>query len=541
MVALEVIQGPDLGRAFQLGLGETVIGRQSRQVPLTDSTVSRQHARLGQRDAGWYIEDVGSVNGTFVNGVRVRRPTRLHLGDQIRCGRTLLVFGSGDERATPPPVDVDEEGKFLDASIMATVPANEDSVIIPTPEAGAEAIDNLRILYNLSSEVASIFNLEQLLRRTVDMIFEVMPADRAYILLIGPDGELIPEAARSRDENQGERVPISRTIINEVVRKEVGVLSSNAMRDKRFSSGKSVHDYGIRSAICVPIKGREKPLGVIHVDCSVSDYTYSTEQLRLLTAIGYQTGLAVENVRLYEAAVKSERLAAMGETVAALSHHIKNILQALGGGTDLVEKALAQANVAKAQDAWPIIRRNLDRINGVMLNMLAFSKPRPRRLESLNVNYVMQECIDLVTPPADERGVALITDLADVPPVPGDAAGLHQAFLNLLTNALDAVESQTGAITVTSQFDSMNRQVIVRVTDNGVGIEPEERERIFEVFHTTKGRKGTGLGLAVAKKVVTEHGGKIEVQSAPGAGTTFTIALPAQVGGAPSSYDTQTR
>jgi len=540
MIALEVIQGPDKGRAFQLGAGETIIGRQSSRVPLTDGTVSRRHTRLTQKDGIWQLEDLGSVNGTFVNGMRVTRTIRLHLGDQIRCGRTLMVFGSGIEGAAPP-VDMDEDGKFLDAAIMATVPANEDSVIIPTPEAGAEAIDNLRILYNLSGEVASIFNLDQLIQRTLDMIFDVMEADRAFILLIGENGRLIPKAAKDRSDSPQPEFPISRTIINEVVSKEVGVLSSNAMRDKRFSSGKSVHDFGIRSAICVPIKGREKVLGVIYTDCNVSESTYSTEQLRLLTAIGHQTGLAIENLRLYEESVKTERLAAVGETVAALSHHIKNILQALGGGTELVEKALDAGQAGKAREAWPIVRRNLDQINAVMLNMLAFSKPRQPMLENLNVSHVIQECVDLVMSQADELGVALMTDLADLPPIPADAGGLHQLVLNLLTNALDAVRPQEGVITVSSELDTLNRQAIIRVADNGAGIAPDQIDKIFEVFHTTKGQKGTGLGLAVAKKVVDEHGGRIEVQSAPGKGTTFTVRLSALAGGIPSSGDTQAR
>ncbi len=540
MIALEVIQGPDKGRAFQLGLGETILGRQSSRVPLTDGTVSRQHSRLTQKDGIWQLEDLGSVNGTYVNGMRVIRTIRLHLGDQIRCGRTLMVFGSGAEGAAPP-VDMDEDGKFLDAAIMATVPANEDSVIIPTPEAGAEAIDNLRILYNLSGEVASIFNLDQLIQRTLDMIFDVMDADRAFILLIGENGRLIPKAAKDRSDSPQPEFPISRTIINEVVSKEVGVLSSNAMRDKRFSSGKSVHDFGIRSAICVPIKGREKVLGVIYTDCNVSECAYSTEQLRLLTAIGHQTGLAIENLRLYEESVKTERLAAVGETVAALSHHIKNILQAMGGGTELVEKALGAGEARKAREAWPIVRRNLNQINAVMLNMLAFTKPRRPMLENLNVNHVIQECVDLVMSQADELGVALMTDLADLPPIPADAGGLHQLVLNLLTNALDAVRPQEGVITVSSEFDTLNRQVVIRVADNGMGIAPDQIDKIFEVFHTTKGQKGTGLGLAVAKKVVDEHGGRIEVQSTPGKGTTFTVRLSALAGGIPSPGDTQAR
>ena len=524
MPSIEVIQGPDKGRTFEITGNEALIGRQSETAPLNDGTVSRLHARLSQRGKAWVIEDIGSVNGTFLNGTRVTKATRIHQGDQIRCGTTLLVYGGAPAGA--PPLDIDTNGNFLDASIMATVPANDDSVIIPTPEAGAEAIDTLRVLYNLTSEIGSIFNVDQLAARTLDVIFDTVHADRGFVLSFGEDGELITLASRGREGADSRQIPISRTIINEVASKQVGVLSSNAMRDKRFSSGKSVHDYGIRSAICVPIKGREKTLGVIHVDSSVSEVTYSTEQLRLLTAVGYQTGLAIENVRLYEAAIKSERLAAVGETLAALSHHIKNILQGLGGGTDVVERALDQGDLERARKSWPIVRRSYDRINGVILNMLAYSKPRQTILEPVAVNHVVEECVALVTPQADEKAVAIITDLPDVPILSADPGGLHQAVLNLLNNALDAVAPQTGAISVSTGYDSLQREIAIRVADNGVGIPPSERDRIFEAFHTTKGQKGTGLGLAVAKKVVRDHGGRITVDSTPGHGATFTIVLP---------------
>jgi signal transduction histidine kinase len=527
MASLEIIQGPDTGRTFELDGDDALIGRQSETVPISDGTVSRRHARLHRQGDGWIIEDAGSVNGTFVNGVRVNRPIPLRQGDQVRVGRTLLVFGG--PAAAAPRLDVDENGGLVEASIMATVPSAEDSVIIPTPEAGAEAIENVRILYDLAREAATIFNLDQLLRRVVDLVFDVVQADRAYVVLLGPDGELIPKAARSRGDGQQEdNPPISRTIINEVIRRQVGVLSSNAMRDKRFSSGKSVHDYGIRSAIVAPIKGHERILGILHVDSSVSQHTYTTEQLRLLTAIGYQTGLAAENVRLYEAQVRSERLTAVGETVALLSHHIKNILQGLQAGSDLVENALEKENLAKAGESWPIVRRSLDRINGLILNMLAFSKERKPLLESVNVNFVVSELVEFLTPQADDRGVALMTDLSDLPPIPADTAGLHQALLNLLSNALDAVADATGVVTIATDFDSMDQEVVVRVTDNGVGIEPEEIDHIFEIFHSNKGQKGTGLGLAVVRKVVREHGGRVEVDSQVDQGTTFTVHLPAR-------------
>jgi len=535
---IQVIQGPDNGRTFELIDGENIIGRQSPTVGLTDGTISRQHARVITRNGKWVLEDCGSANGTFLNGVRVSKSMPLKRGDQIRCGASLLVFG-GSEKTMPTgaAVDIDEEGMLVDAAIVATVPSNEDSVIIPTAEAGTAAIQRLRILYDLISDVGSILNVDLLLQRTLHKMLEVIKADRAYIMLVDEKDKLTLKASYPEQPEAMRHIPVSRTLLKEVLRNEVGVLSSNAMSDKRFASGKSVHDLGIRSALCVPIKARGKIIGIINVDCNVSEQTYSTEQLRLLTAIGYQTGLAIESVKLYDAAVQSERLAAVGETVANLSHHIKNILQALGGGIDIVEMSLNSNDVNKAQDAWPIVQRNLGKINALILNMLAFSKDRQPLLESVNINHVLNECLELVTPQADEREVAIISDLDELPPIPVDAAGLQQGFLNLLTNALEAVEDQNGVITLTSKFDSMNRLVVVTVSDNGSGIESDKLEEIFHPFFSSKGQKGTGLGLAVTKKVVNEHNGSIKVESKPGQGTTFTIKLPAITGQSAADTD----
>ncbi|MFW6133594.1 MAG: ATP-binding protein, partial [Planctomycetota bacterium] len=498
MASIQVIQGPDRGRTYTLREGENIIGRRGRSVALSDGTVSRRHAQLVPADGKWMLTDLGSANGTYLNGVRLRRETQVNRGDQIRCGATLLVF-LGGPAGTQASVELDEDGRLVDSATIAQVPSNEDSVIIPTPDAGAQAIDNLRILYDLIAEVGSIFNVDVLLRRTLDKIFDFVTADRGYILLIDENGQLDLRVSRLAGEDSSREIPISRTMINEVVRRQVGVLSSNAMADQRFASHKSVQDYGIRSAVCVPIKGRDRVLGVIHVDCNVSEHTYSTEQLRLLTAVGYQTGLAIENVRLYESALQSERLAAMGETVAYLSHHIKNILQALSAGAEVVEMGLNRDDAAKARDAWPIVQRNLNRINGLILNMLAFSRDREPQLETLNINHVVTDCIELETPRADERGVALLTDLGEPPPLPLDEPGMHQALLNLVSNAVDAVEdTPAGAVTVSTRYAESTGDVVVRVIDNGSGIPADQLRDIFTPFFSAKGQGGTGLGLAVA-------------------------------------------
>jgi two-component system, NtrC family, sensor kinase len=532
VASIRVIQGPDKGRTFDLRAGDNVVGRENgATIVLNDQTASRAHACINVNDGKSLLSDVGSANGTFLNGVKIAHPTGLKRGDQVRCGSTLLVY-QGDAASSQvigEGVDIDENGMLVDSAIVATVPSSEDSVIIPTPEAGVKAIDNLRSLYKLIADISTFLNQDDLVEYALERVFVLLEADRGFIMLIDDAGRMSVKASRGPEGARRNYVPpVSHTIIDEVVKGKVGVLSSNAMSDKRFAAGKSVHSFGIRSAICVPLMGRDRVLGVIQVDCSVADKSYSTEQLRLLTAIGYQAGLAIENVQLYQAAVQSERLAAVGETVAFLSHHIKNILQALGSGIDVVEIGINADDMNRVHEAWPIVQRGLDRINALILNMLTFSKDREPLLKGVNVGEVLRECVELASPAADERGIALMTELPDVMEIPADSAGLNQAFLNLITNAMDAVEDETGAITVSVRLDTMNRCITVQVADNGSGIDPSQIDDIFTPFFSSKGQKGTGLGLAVTKKIVEEHHGQILVASEPASGTTFTIHLPFQ-------------
>src|SRR6202044_214484 len=117
-------------------------------------------------------------------------------------------------------------------------------------------------------------------------------------------------------------------------------------------------------------------IGVSYIDSSVKNYTYSPVRLRLLTAVGLQAGLAIQNASLYRQGVQAERLAAIGETTAALSHSIKNILQALRGGADVVEMGFKSSDLVQASKGWRIVDRNLDKIFNLTMNLLAYSKPR---------------------------------------------------------------------------------------------------------------------------------------------------------------------
>src|SRR5256885_3233394 len=155
-----VLQGPDKGRRFELPDSPALVGRDSRQLPLTDNTVSRRHAELVPGDEAWDIKDLGSSNGTYINGVRVTNRYSLKLGDQIRVGRTLMVYGAqpGVTRARGDAVSLDES---MDASIMHTVPSNDDSMVLAVPEPAADAMRNLRLLYQLAPALGSSFDVNQ--------------------------------------------------------------------------------------------------------------------------------------------------------------------------------------------------------------------------------------------------------------------------------------------------------------------------------------------------------------------------------------------
>ncbi|MBS0197859.1 MAG: FHA domain-containing protein [Planctomycetes bacterium] len=566
MLVLSVIQGPDKGRKFELPDHEPqLIGRSSEALPLTDNAVSRRHAELTPDDGAWIIRDLQSQNGTFVNGVKIEAAHRLRPGDQIRTGQTLFVFGQTETR--DPEVVRVVGPKRMDATVERTAPSETmfaqgetfDGSIFADAEPKAAAADHLRVIYRLTTMLSSrVMSGEEMLRGVLDIVFAEFHPERGCIMLVGPTPEspMTVAAVKYReppaDPDQA-KIHVSRTILQHVVHKNEGVLCSNAMTDPRFAKGDSVMRFNIRSALCAPIRFRERTFGAIYVDSSMVNYTFTAAQLELLNAIGQHAGLALSNAELYQQKLQSERLAAMGETVATLSHAIKNILQGLRGGADVVEMGLKKDDLRIAKGGWGIFQRNLERIMGLTMNMLAFSQQRRIELELTRVGPLLNEAAALIQPVAAMKKIALICDTdAEIPPIAIDGSLLHQAVMNLVSNAIEAVEQGTGAVTIravyhprTPRTTATVRQIAgtplmpagledrptveIDVSDNGPGIPAAKQAWIFEPFNTTKGAKGTGLGLAVAKRVAEEHGGRIVLESTEGRGATFRIFLPADL------------
>jgi signal transduction histidine kinase len=230
--------------------------------------------------------------------------------------------------------------------------------------------------------------------------------------------------------------------------------------------------------------------------------------------------------------VQAERMAAMGETVAGLAHAIKNIAGGLKGGAFVVEKGFDLDNPKYLAQGWQMVRDNVSRIQQLSLDLLNIAKPETPKLQMMDPNVPLEQVCDLLRPQAEQFGIALRCRAAgNLSPMALEAEGIHRCLLNLGANALDACLQAGGCPRETAciEFasDAMREGgVVYQVKDNCGGMDETVRQKIFQGFFTTKGSRGTGIGLMLTRKIVEAHQGRIEVSSQLGRGTTFTIYLP---------------
>jgi len=229
--------------------------------------------------------------------------------------------------------------------------------------------------------------------------------------------------------------------------------------------------------------------------------------------------------------VETERLAAVGQTVAALAHAIKNITAGLTGGMYVLEKGIDLKNGTYLDQGWQMIKGNVNKIKSLAMDLLNYAKGREPEYRLCDPNRIPQEVVELMLPKALEHGVSLRAELSEgLPQVWLDPEGVHRVLLNLVTNALDACTdiscSKRKCEVILRSLKPKGWAVEYQVTDNGCGMDEETMSKVFHLFFSTKGSGGTGLGLMIARKIVDEHGGVIELTSAKGEGTTFSVRLP---------------
>jgi two-component system NtrC family sensor kinase len=553
MFSIHIIQGFDQGVHLDIASTNFRFGRDgNNDLQLHDSEVSRFHAELRQDGEGIKVVDLESSNGTFVNGERTTS-VQLNSGDRIRLGKTHIVMKeNGGDDATDHSADVlFDDNTSVESQILETVVPQfggrgslTSQTLLTTGDEGPSKLEDLRchldVMYQTTVAVSQTLDIDELLLRVVNLVFEWVDADRACVLLTDHQtGELTPSLRKDRAEDLGsDQLVISRRILDYVIDNEEGVVSTNASRDDRWEASESIVGNKVSEAICVPLTGRYGVVGVLYIDTAVPDQgallgkhirVFTNEHLRMLIAIGHQTALAVEDTYYYRAMLQSEKLAAMGQTVTSIAHHIKNILQGIRGGGFIVEDGLQTDDCAAIAKGWDIVKRNQDRISGLVMDMLSYSKDRQPELESVSMQAIATEVVDMLLPRAAELGVTLqINRSAELEEVLIDAVGIHRALWNVVSNGLDACVEIDDAVVQVSVGQRETEQFI-RIEDQGVGIASGSMEKIFAPFVSDKGGQGTGLGLAVSRKILREHGGDLTVSSNIGQGVIFELSVPVKI------------
>lgn len=319
---------------YPVGDGDTVIGRHPDcTIQLKSNTVSRRHARITKRDDQYYIEDLGSGNGTVVNGQQLAKetPAPINHQDRIKFGPMLLRFECEEAKpkpqaaapAAPVPTHIpaggDDFGEDLGATVNFADDDDDDAEIMGTLATGGatgfgmlevQPEVKLRAVIDITRSLCGETKLDAMLPAILDTLLRVFPqADRGCILLKDDDNEdMVPRAYKHRREGEDATVRLSRTILKKVLTDKSGILSADAANDAQFDASESISSLAIRSMMCVPMLDKEgEPIGVINIDTTNPVSQFTQEDLDLLMTVAGQAALTYENAKLMQTYLEKQK------------------------------------------------------------------------------------------------------------------------------------------------------------------------------------------------------------------------------------------
>ena len=306
MPELIVRTGTSAGRRFALEKDADVGRGATSGVSLAEADVSRRHATLFRRGGDWFVKDLGSQNGTALNGLRLERETRLKDGDTLSFGGVRCSFADEQESLSRSVIISDVRHAVVGARDAGEVLS---SLLTSGSESVAERARRLQLVYDVGAAVSATLDEDEMLGLVLAKVFDVFPkADRGFVMLLdGPGGELKPRAMKTRSGAPAS-ITMSNTIAEDVVKNRRGILSVDAMEDDRFREGLSVQMLGIRSVVCVPLLVRDEVFGLLTLYSENLNSRFEADDMSLLLALGAQVGLALANVRLHQKIVEQELL-----------------------------------------------------------------------------------------------------------------------------------------------------------------------------------------------------------------------------------------
>jgi signal transduction histidine kinase/ActR/RegA family two-component response regulator len=496
----------ELSTTVTLGRGDTAT------YVIADPLVSKRHAEVRRGANGrYYLRDLGATHGTYVNGARITE-VMLSSGDEVILGATRLRFEDLDPRMDAVEVEVTDAPHVVEHRLTMEGPA----VI--------RDYARLQIAFEIGQLLAARHDIDGMLRAVLERSLALVPAARGAILLREASGKLVSRAVLLRDGGS-DVVSVPRSILDEVVAKRVGIVSSDASVDARFSRATSVVTAGVRAALSVPMIHDKDLLGVVYLDAGQAG-VFGERDLEVLAMVAGQTALAVNTARLRARVEQQERLAAVAQVAAGIAHDFANLLTMMLNAAELIaaDKSMTEAQRANAR----VIETSVMHATRLTRKLGTLTRGGPVMPRSVDLVHVLDESTELFRSLLGPR-VDLTIDTPKRPiRVIADPTELEQILLNLVFNARDAMDG-AGKVSISlsrALVDGRDHAVLL-VGDTGSGMSPAVLERIFEPLFTTKAAgRGTGMGLAVVHRLVSEARGKVSASSTVGQGTTFRIEWP---------------
>ena len=503
------------------------------------------------------------------------------LSTPLSCGGRLLgsfTFFDG------PGLRAPEQGEF--AETLARLLSSALAEAISSERISSFVLENdkklkeLSLLYRMSNTMLSTIKLNKLIHLTLtaltsgptpffDRAMLFLTNERAGVLLgmLGVTSENSPplslpregshdllssrwdiseeDMAAQRESEFSRQVQGKRLELNATLN-----IASQAVLEKRLiyvpgeAQGEEdeLHPGHGAAYAASPLIAHGQAVGAVMVDNALTGSPITQEDLRFLQLFTNQAGMAIENSILYnrvedanrqlseaqESLLQKERLAAIGEMAAGIAHELKGPLVSIGGFAGRLTKKLPQDS--KEWGHADLIVREVLRLESILSEILLFSKKATICYNRCSLAEIVKDSLSVVTPPLEEKQISVTTRFSRRKLVLlGDGQQLKQVFINILLNALDAMGSG-GKLMIQTSPDEMDGKaaVCVKISDTGGGIPIEALSSIFTPFYTTK-ENGTGLGLPIANRIITNHGGKIQIVNKPGHGVEFKVILPKHV------------
>lgn len=521
------------------------------------------------------------AEGTMTDPI-IRRLGRLL--PPLGVGRALLRIGHRAWLCGPPadePVPVEAPAHFPGA--ILPFPGGTLTLAEPAPPAVRQALEAfiqtlgeaarnrelLDTVFETSLALCSNLSLQALLARLLALTKEVLGAEASSVMLLDETGSNlyweVAEGGASSDALRRISLPVGEGIAGTVAKSGEAIIVADAQRDPRVAKRvDAATGFQTRSILCVPIRFKGTVIGVIQV-LNKAAGAFTAQDQELLELIAAEAGVAIENARLYgtleervrlrtkELAeantqlsqtltelrqtqaqlIQSEKMAALGNLVAGVAHEINTPLGAINSNTDVLARGIrklaplageqGENMVATLESMLQTNAEACRRISAIVKNLKTFSRLDEAEWKSAGLREGMESTLTLIHHLYKGR-IEVVREFGEIPPVECHPGQINQVFMNLLVNAIQAID---GPGTIWVRIGAQGDRVRVEVQDTGSGIAEEHLPKIFDPGFTTKGvGVGTGLGLSICHQIIAAHHGTIQVASQKGVGTTFTLLLP---------------